>query len=79
MSIDSGMVASHHHVIVIKASKKSSNGSPSLSYHVIGSEGINQSLFLASTGTVGEVNSKKLGEELFYVHVHNVLGFSDKT
>lgn len=62
VSVTSGMVASHHRVIVIKSSNQSSNSRPSLSYHVLGNEGFNQSLLYSNTASiaVGEVHDKIL-------------------
>ena len=66
VSVTSGMVASHHRVIVIKSSNQSSNSRPSLSYHVLGNEGFNQSLLYSNTASiaVGEVHGEELKEEL---------------
>ena len=47
-----GMVASHHRVIVIKAKKGGGVASPTLSYHLLGTDGVNQSLLCASTSSV---------------------------
>ena len=58
----SGMVDSHHRVIVIKASSKTvgvamGGHCPALSYHVLGSDGVSPELLCASTSSVKRIES----------------------
>ena len=49
ISRTSGMVASHHHVIIIKATPTSNGSPPNLSYHLFGDKDIDHSALSAST------------------------------
>ena len=53
----SGMVGYRHRVIVIKANKNVNEDRPVLRYHVLGSEGVDQTLLCASTSSVGEIKT----------------------
>ena len=43
------MIASHHHVIIIKATPTSNGSPPNLSYHLFGDKDIDHSALSAST------------------------------